>query len=124
MKLIAKVLVLIVALEHIGILILEMFLWDGPIGQRIFSMTPEQSATSAVLAMNQGLYNGFLAAGLIWGAFANRYDIKIFFLGCVIVAGMFGAATAQGSILLTQAAPATVAMIFVILAHQKDLAGR
>lgn len=122
MKLLAKLLVILVALEHIGILILEMFLWDGPIGQRVFSMTPEQSASSAVLAMNQGLYNGFLAAGLLWGAWANRYDVKIFFLGCVMVAGMFGAATAQTSILFTQAAPATLAMVLVILVHQRDSA--
>lgn len=117
MKLLANLLVLFVALEHIGILVLEMFLWDGPIGQKVFSMTPEQSANSAVLAMNQGLYNGFLAAGLLWGAWTDRFDLKIFFLACVMIAGIFGAATAQTSILFTQAAPATVAMIMVILVH-------
>ena len=80
----------LVALSHIGFLILEMFFWDHPVGRRIFGMTPEVSASSAVLAANQGLYNGFLAAGLLWALGAGRRDLKLFFLGCVIVAGIFG----------------------------------
>ena len=119
MKTIASILVLFVAVSHIGILILEMFLWDHDIGRKIFSMTAEQSATSAVLAMNQGLYNGFLAVGLLWGFVSNRFDIKVFFLGCVIVAGVFGAVTAQGSILFTQGMPAAIALLAVYLANRQ-----
>ncbi|MEO0575972.1 MAG: DUF1304 domain-containing protein [Pseudomonadota bacterium] len=116
MKLLAVTLVAFVALSHLGILVLEMFYWDHPVGRKIFGMTAVQSADSAVLAMNQGLYNGFLAAGLIWGLVTDRFDIKVFFLCCVIVAGIFGAATAKGTILLTQAAPAAVALLAVFLA--------
>ena len=81
-------------------------------------MTPEVDASSAVLAMNQGLYNGFLAAGLAWGLIAGRRDVKLFFLGCVIVAGVFGAVTAKPSILLTQALPGAVALLLVLLSRQ------
>ena len=94
---IANVLTGLVALAHVGILVLEMFLWDHPVGRRIFAMTPEVSASSKVLAMNQGLYNGFLAAGLIWGLEAGRRDVKVFFLSCVVVAGIFGGITAKTS---------------------------
>lgn len=120
MKIIATILVAFVAVSHVGIMILEMFYWDHPVGREIFSMTPEQSATSAVLAMNQGLYNGFLAAGLFWGLIADRFDVKRFFLCCVIVAGVFGAATAKGSILFTQAMPAAIALIAVYLAKRSQ----
>lgn len=116
MKIIANVLVALVALLHAGFLILEMFLWNGPVGQRIFAMTPEFSAQSAVLAANQGLYNGFLAAGLLWGLLSARRDVKIFFLICVITAGVYGGLTAKASILLTQGAPALLALLFVWLA--------
>ena len=111
MKTVANVLTGLVALSHAGFLILEMFFWDHPIGRRIFGMTPEVSASSATLAANQGLYNGFLAAGLIWALGADRRDLKVFFLGCVIVAGVFGGLTAKASILLTQALPAAVALV-------------
>jgi putative membrane protein len=117
MKLIANLLTAIVAIEHIGILVLEMFFWNHPVGQRIFGMTPEVSATSATLAANQGLYNGFLAAGLFWGLFADRRDVKLFFLICVVIAGVFGGLTAKTSILYTQAAPAAVALISVLAVH-------
>ena len=113
MKLLATVLTAFVAILHMGILVLEMFFWDHPIGRKIFNMTPEVSEASAVLAMNQGLYNGFLAAGLVWGLLAKRTDVKLFFLGCVIVAGVFGAATAKPSILFTQATPAAIALLLV-----------
>ena len=105
MKALAIVLVALVALLHAGFLVLEMFLWTTPFGLKTFNMTPEVAASSAVLAANQGLYNGFLAAGLVWGLFAkdNATAIKVFFLGCVIVAGVFGAATAKPSILFVQA---------------------
>ena len=114
MKLLATVFTAFVALSHIGIMILEMFFWDHPVGQRIFSMTPEVSASSAVLAMNQGLYNGFLAAGLIWGLLHKRTDVKVFFLCCVVVAGIFGGITAKTSILFTQGLPALIALLLVV----------
>jgi len=115
MKLLANIFTLWVALSHVGILILEMFFWNHPVGQKIFSMTPEAAESSAVLAMNQGLYNGFLAAGLFWGLLKGRLDIKVFFLGCVIVAGIFGGITAKTSIIFTQGLPALIALIFVLL---------
>ncbi len=108
----------LVIASHFGFLVLEMFFWDHPIGREIFGMTPEESAASAVLAMNQGLYNGFLATGLIWGLWSGRLDVKLFFLGCVIVAGIFGGLTAKFTIIFTQAVPALLAMIFVLLAEQ------
>ena len=120
MKTVAAILTAVVALEHIGIMVLEMFFWDHPVGRRIFGMTPEVSAASATLAANQGLYNGFLAAGLLWGLVSGRRELKLFFLGCVVVAGVFGAATAKGSILISQALPAAVAFAAVLLADKKS----
>lgn len=105
-----------VVLLHIGFLILEMFFWNHPIGQKLFEMTPEQSEFSAALAANQGLYNGFLAVGLAWGFVRQRLDLKVFFLGCIVVAGIFGAATAKTTILFTQALPAAIALILVMIA--------
>ena len=116
MKLLAKTLTALVAVLHLGFLTLEMFFWDHPVGRKIFSMTPEVSASSAVLAKNQGLYNGFMAAGLIWGIWKERQDVKVFFLVCVIIAGIFGALTAKTSILFTQALPAVIALACVLLA--------
>ena len=121
MKLLAIVLTIFVAISHVGILILEMFFWDHPVGQKIFLMTPEQSKSSAVLAMNQGLYNGFLAAGLFWGLLTNRTDVKTFFLCCVVVAGIFGSLTVKTSILFTQGLPALLALIFVLLSAKNSL---
>ena len=120
MKVIANLLVALVALLHAGFLVLEMFLWTTPFGLKTFNMTPEVAASSAVLAANQGLYNGFLAAGLLWGLIAknNATAIKLFFLGCVIVAGLFGAATAKPSILFVQALPAVVALLAVLAARR------
>lgn len=115
MRIISALLVALVALLHAAFLVLEMFLWNGPVGQRVFAMTPEFAAQSAVLAANQGLYNGFLAAGLLWGLIAARRDVKVFFLACVIVAGVFGGLTAKTSILFTQAAPGLVALAAVML---------
>ena len=97
-----------------------MFFWDHAVGRRIFSMTPEVSASSAVLAMNQGLYNGFLAVGLVWGLGAGRRDVTVFFLGCVVVAGVFGGITAKTTILFTQALPALIALAFVLAAFPRD----
>lgn len=115
MKLLANIATLFVAVSHIGILILEMFFWNHPVGHKIFSMTAEVAESSAILAMNQGLYNGFLAAGLIWGLLTNRIDTKIFFLCCVVVAGVFGGITAKASILFTQGLPALIAVILVLV---------
>jgi putative membrane protein len=119
MNLVAKLLALLVAISHIGIMILEMFFWNHPIGQHIFDMTPEVAAASEVLAMNQGLYNGFLAAGLIGGLLRDRFDTIVFFLCCVVVAGIFGAATAKFSILFTQGMPAMLALAAVIMSKSK-----
>lgn len=118
MKILATILVMFVALSHVGILVLEMFYWDHEVGRRIFSMTPEVSASSAVLAKNQGLYNGFLAAGLFWGLATKKADVIQFFLGCVIVAGIFGAMTAKFTILFTQAAPAVLAIVVFMLSRR------
>ena len=123
MKIFSHILVLFVAILHIGFLILEMFLWDHPVGYKVFATTPEFAIASATLAMNQGLYNGFLAAGLIVGFVKNNLAFKTFFLSCIIVAGIFGAITATISILFVQASPALLALIFVLLA-EKDLAIR
>ena len=115
---IANVLTGLVALAHVGILVLEMFLWDHPVGRRIFAMTPEVSASSKVLAMNQGLYNGFLAAGLLWSLVAahDGFMIALYFLTCVFVAGVFGAATANRKILYVQALPALIAIVLLHVA--------
>lgn len=119
MNLLSNAFTLFVAISHMGILVLEMFFWNHPIGQKIFSMTPEVAESSAVLAMNQGLYNGFLAAGLIWGLISKRTDIKVFFLACVVVAGIFGGLTAKISIIFTQGLPALLALSFVLLNSRK-----
>src|SRR5271169_1603504 len=109
--------VLLVAILHLGFLTLEMFLWTKPFGRRTFNLTSEFAQASKTLAANQGLYNGFLGAGLIWSLFlgANRYEVKIFFLLCVIVAGVFGAFTVSRRILWIQALPAVVALALVLL---------
>jgi putative membrane protein len=110
----ANIMVGLVALLHAYFLVLEMFLWDRPRGRRVFGTTPEFAAASKSLAANQGLYNGFLAAGLIWGLFAGD-PVKIFFLACVIVAGAFGAATVNLKILWVQAVPAAIALALVLI---------
>ena len=113
----AQALVALVALLHVYFLVLEMFLWTKPAGRRAFGTTQEQAEQSKVLAMNQGLYNGFLAAGLVWGLMlgAAGRSIVVFFLVCVIVAGVFGAATASRKILYVQALPALVALVLVLV---------
>jgi len=115
MSIVANVLVLFVALLHLLFLVLEMFLWTKPFGRRTFGLTQELADASAKLAANQGLYNGFLAAGLIWGVAANLFPVKVFFLVCVIVAGVFGAFTAKRSILFVQALPGALALAAVWL---------
>lgn len=102
----------LVALLHLWFLVLEMFLWTKPLGRRVFKLTEEKAQATRVLAANQGLYNGFLAAGLVWALSlgAEGQAIRIFFLGCVIVAGVFGAATVGRKILFVQALPAAAAL--------------
>jgi putative membrane protein len=117
MNLVANVLVVFVALLHIGFLVLEMFFWDHPVGRKRFGLTPEFSKASATLAANQGLYNGFLAAGLIWGLMTGETSVKLFFLVCVLIAGIYGGFTARRTILYIQALPALLALIAVYLAR-------
>jgi putative membrane protein len=112
--------VALVAALHLYFLVLEMFLWTKPLGLKTFRNSPEKAADSAVLAANQGVYNGFLAAGLIWGLFHPNagfaFQIKMFFLLCVIAAGLYGAATVSRRILLVQATPAAIGLILLVLA--------
>lgn len=114
----ADLIVLIVAVLHVYILILEMFLWERPRGRKAFGLTPEFAAQTRVLAANQGLYNGFLAAGLFWGLYlgAAGGSVKAFFLLCVLIAGLFGAATASRRILFIQAVPAALGLLLLTLA--------
>ena len=114
---IASILIGLVSLIHLYIVYLEMVAWDTPAGRKAFGMTPEFSAATRTLAMNQGLYNGFLAAGLIWGLWLgdSGFAVKVFFLACVIVAGVFGAATAATKILYIQALPAALALAALLL---------
>ena len=118
MSLLADVLIALVALLHLYFLVLEMFFWDKPLGRRAFGLTPEFAKASKGLAANQGLYNGFLVAGLVWGIWlgAAGGPVKIFFLGCVIVAGVFGALTVGRKILWVQALPGAVALTLVLAA--------
>lgn len=118
MEIAANIVVALVALLHVFFLVLEMFLWDKPIGRRTFGQTLEQARSTKVLAANQGLYNGFLAAGLVWGLGMGSagMHIKVFFLCCVVVAGVYGAATASRKILFVQALPAAVGLALVLLA--------
>jgi putative membrane protein len=117
---IANALVALVALLHVYFLTLEMFLWTKPLGLKTFRQTEEKARDSAVLAANQGLYNGFLAAGLVWGLVqgnpAFAFQIKTFFLVCVTIAGIYGAATVSRRILYVQAAPAVLALVLLWLA--------
>jgi len=118
MSIVATVLVALVAALHVWFLVLEMLLWQKPLGLRTFDLTPERAKLTAPLAANQGLYNGFLAAGLVVGLIAPQptaFHFKLFFLACVIVAGVFGAATVSRRILLIQALPGALALGAVLL---------
>ena len=119
MRTAANILVGLVALLHLYFLVLEMFLWAKPFGRRTFGLTPEFAHASKGLAANQGLYNGFLAAGLIWGLTLGPAGsaIQIFFLSCVVVAGLFGALTASRKILWVQALPGAVALVLVLVSR-------
>lgn len=116
---VADVAVGLVAVLHLYFLTLEMFLWRKPFGRKTFGLTPEMAEATASLAANQGLYNGFLAAGLIWGLTlgAAGVAVKVFFLVCVVIAGIFGAATANRKILWVQAVPGAIALALVLLAR-------
>ena len=117
MSLIANAVVGLIAILHVYILVLEMFLWDKPAGLRAFGQTQAAAAATKVLAANQGLYNGFLAAGLFWGLSlgASGSGVKVFFLCCVLVAGLYGAATASRKILFIQAVPAALGLALVLV---------
>jgi putative membrane protein len=122
MRIVSNVLVGLLALEHVWILVLEMFLWTRPTGLKTFGLTPEFAQASAALAMNQGLYNGFLAAGLAWGLLSGEkpeaFRIKVFFATCVLVAGVFGGITAKTSILYVQALPAAITLAALFAARR------
>lgn len=113
MATLANIVIAVVALLHVGFLVLEMFLWDHPIGRRTFKMTEEISESSATLAANQGLYNGFLSAGLVWGLVSGEFSVKLFFLVCVLIAGIYGGITAKRSILFIQAFPALLGLLLL-----------
>ena len=115
--LLADLVVLLVALLHLGFLVLEMFLWQKPLGRRVFRLSPEQAAATSVLAANQGLYNGFLAAGLFWSLVPSAHadEVRIFFLLCVLIAGIYGAFSVSRRILFIQAAPAAIGLALVLL---------
>lgn len=117
MAMVTDLVVLLVALLHGYFLVLEMFLWDKPMGLKAFGLSREQAAATKVLASNQGLYNGFIAVGLLVGVIrgAEGYDFKVYFLGCVIVAGIYGAITASRKILLVQALPGIIGLLLVLL---------
>ena len=120
MIIIANLAVLFVALLHVYFLVLEMFLWEKPAGLKAFGQSREKAAITKVLAANQGLYNGFIAAGLLLGVIqsAAGYDFKVYFLSCVIIAGIYGAMTASRKILFIQAAPGIIALLLVIYSGQ------
>jgi putative membrane protein len=119
MAFVAQSIVVLLALLHVYILVLEMFLWDKPAGLRAFANTPEKAAATKVLAANQGLYNGFLAAGLFWGLWLGDegFGVKVFFLACIGVAGVYGAATASRKILFIQAVPAALGLLALFLSR-------
>lgn len=111
MSLIAVVLTTLVALLHVYFLVLEMFLWTKPLGMKVFRNSPEKAEITKVLAANQGLYNGFLAAGLLWAAFAGKQDVALFFLCCVVVAALYGAYSVNKRIFYIQGVPAIAAIV-------------
>lgn len=122
MRVVANLVVALVALAHLYFLALEMFFWTKPLGLRTFGMSQDIANSTAVLAANQGLYNGFLAAGLVWSLLDARrgFALKLFFLGCIVVAGIYGGSTAKMTILYVQALPAAVAFVLVLLAGGKS----
>ena len=120
MKFFASFMTFLIALLHIGIMMLEMFFWTHPIGQKIFTMTEEVAKSSEVLAMNQGLYNGFLGFGLLWSLISGNQSLKVFLLVCVTIAGLFGGLTAKTSILYLQALPGFITLLLVLKAKRRQ----
>jgi len=120
MILAAQIIIIIVAVLHVAFLVLEMFLWTKPIGRKVFGLKQEHANNTAALAANQGLYNGFLAAGLIWGLLdqANGFNTLLFFLSCVVIAGAYGAFSVSKSIFWVQAFPAIIALVLLLLSNQ------
>ncbi|GAB2508570.1 DUF1304 domain-containing protein [Pseudoxanthomonas sangjuensis] len=116
MMLLAKILVVLVAALHLYFLVLEMFLWTKPLGLKTFRNTPEKAEATRVLAANQGLYNGFLAAGLLWGLCTAQWNVVLFFLGCVLVAAIYGAWSVSRRIFYVQGVPAIAAIVAVLVA--------
>ena len=121
MNTLADIAVLIVALLHLSFLVLEMFLWNTPHGHKILGLKPEFAANTRKLAANQGLYNGFLSAGLIWSLFkkTDAFSLKVFFLSCVVIAGVLGALTAKMSILYIQGVPAMIALGLILITDHR-----
>jgi putative membrane protein len=117
MTLASQVLTALVALLHVYFLVLEMFLWATPFGAKTFARPLEEMQTTKPLAANQGLYNGFLAAGLVWSLASGAFDTRVFFLACVVIAGLYGAATASRKILFVQAVPGAAALAVTLLAR-------
>jgi putative membrane protein len=115
MSIVANIVVALIGLLHVYILVLEMFLWDQPAGLRAFGNSQAAATATKVLAANQGLYNGFLAAGLFWGLFGGGKSVQVFFLLCVLVAGVYGGLTANRKILFIQAIPAALGLVPVLL---------
>ena len=115
MHLLAIILTTVVAALHVFFLVLEMFLWTKPLGMKVFRNSAEKAEITRVLAANQGLYNGFLAAGLLWAAFAGKTDVALFFLGCVVVAALYGAYSVNKRIFYVQGVPALAAIAAVVL---------
>jgi len=118
MRVLANLATVLVALLHLGFMALEMVFWTQDLGQDIFGTTPEFAAESASLAFNQGLYNGFLAAGLLWGVVAGKRDVTLFFLLCVIIAWIVGGLTASMGIIVVQAVPGAAALLLTLLARR------
>lgn len=113
MKIAATAMVTLVGIFHVIFMVLESFFWTHPIGMKIFKMKPEMAEATKVLAQNQGLYNGFLAAGLFWAAWSGDFKLRVFFLSCVIIAGIVGSLTASKNIIFVQALPAVIALALV-----------
>jgi putative membrane protein len=114
MQTMATILICFTALLHVWFMVLETFLWTKPLGLKTFTMNSEKAQITKVLAQNQGVYNGFLAAGLFWGALSGEFRISVFFLSCVIIAGIVGGITVSKKIIFVQALPATLAMLVVL----------
>lgn len=118
MRFLATLFTALVALLHFGFMVVEMFLWQSPTAYNMFDITAEFASETAFMAQNQGLYNGFLVAGLLWGLIAKKRDVVIFFLLCVIIAGVYGAVTVKPTVFVVQAVPAILALGFTLMSRQ------